>query len=82
MALKPSIMMHTEAAPTKPWTAVSTCMHTLCASFLFLFFLSMVYEHMRSVMYCVFWLLEGGFPEMWPYGLSFNLIFSGYSEIS
>lgn len=48
----------------------------------FSFLLSMVHEHMGSVMYCVLWLLEGGCPEMWSYDLSFKLIFSDDSEIS
>lgn len=54
----------------------------IVGKFSFLFLLSMVYEHMRSVMYCVLWLLEGGFPERWSYGLNFKLIFSDYSERS
>ena len=49
----------------------------------FLFSLSPIgHAHVKSIVLCAFWLLERGFPETWPYSLSFKLIFNDYFKIS
>lgn len=55
----------------------------VCIVETFLFSLSPIgHAHVKSIVLCVFWLLERGFPETWFYSLSFKLIFNDYFKIS